>query len=525
MKKLPALLLLLALCMTLTACWEADGDEPDAFWEAEPVPSSDETSRKSAPEPERETVFTLPYLNSQTLDPVACSDGVQQTVGSLLYEGLFALDARFVPQPVLCSSYNCSSNGLTYTFWMREDAAFSNGVALSATDVLATYRRAQASERYAAGFSNVASMRVNRGALVVTLRTPDSGFPALLDIPVVKSGTEKDTVPLGTGPYLFLTDEEGPCLMRKEYWWGETDYPLERIALVPAKDADTAIYHFSANNAHLLMADLLSETPASSLGGIDMTDVPTTTLLFLGFNTKKSPLDRSELRIAMGEALDRDAIVTTLLAGHATAAQFPICPASPLYPAALETAYENAAYLRTLSPADVPAEAAAPPPAAVIPQEPVELTLLVNEENSFKVALAEYLARQLSQGQVSVTPTVLPWPEYLAALESGSFDLWLGEVRLTADWDCTALVSSGGALNYGGYANPELDKALTAFLADETAQTAEAFCTVLAADAPILPLVFKSASMLTPVDAITGMAPIVNHPFANLEDWSFHLNT
>ena len=49
--------------------------------------------------------FTLPYEPNQTLDPVTCPDGVQQTVGSLLYEGLFRLDETLTPQPWLCTSY------------------------------------------------------------------------------------------------------------------------------------------------------------------------------------------------------------------------------------------------------------------------------------------------------------------------------------------------------------------------------------------------------------------------------------
>ena len=44
----------------------------------------------------------------------------------------------------------------------------------------------------------------------------------------------------------------------------------------------------------------------------------------------------------------------------------------------------------------------------------------------------------------------LPWDEYLTALEAGDFDLYFGEIRLTADWDLTDLLSIGAPLNYGG---------------------------------------------------------------------------
>ncbi len=506
MKKLSALILALAICLTLTACYEAENAEPQDFWEMEepPVEAAPEENVKPA-------VFTLPYLNSQTFDPVACSDGVQQVVGSLLYEGLFTLDGQFVPQPTLCASYSCSSNGLAYTFRLREDVSFTNGAILNASDVLATYRRAQASERYAARFANIASMAVNRGALIITLRQPDSALPALLDIPIVKNGTEKDTVPLGTGPYFFLTDSEGPCLARKEHWWRDGAGLPERIALTPAKDADSAVYLFSAENAHLLTADLLGETSAVALGGVDRLDAPTSVMLFLGFNVKRGALSDAALRVAMGRAIDRPSIVETLLAGHAAAAQFPISPASPLYPAALEASHDDGLYAVALS-NDADENAV----------QQLELTLLVNEENSFKVALAEHLAKQLGALRLTVTPVALPWAEYLSTLQSGDFDLWLGEVRLTADWNSAPLVAASGALNYGKFSGADLEKALGEFLKDENAETAAAFCERFAEDAPFLPLVFKSVSVLTPEGLIDGISPTATQPLRGLADWRFH---
>lgn len=109
--------------------------------------------------------------------------------------------------------------------------------------MLATLRRAQQSERYSARFANVSSMRASGGALIITLLRADSAFPALLDIPIVKAGSEKSTVPLGTGPYLFVTDGDGAFLKRSADWHGGA-LPFERIELRAAKDTDTAAYLF-----------------------------------------------------------------------------------------------------------------------------------------------------------------------------------------------------------------------------------------------------------------------------------------
>jgi len=201
----------LTLALSLSGCWSGDvsDDSSGDFWEETPPVEAD-TSSTLTPI----TSFALPYLQGVTLDPITCPDGMQQTLGALLYEGLFVLDESFAPQNVLCSRYEHNDDCTSYTFYLRDGVSFSDGSILTASDVLATLRRAQESERYSARFANVASMRASNGALIVNLTRADSAFPALFDIPIVKSGSEKNTVPLGTGPYLFVTADDGVKLLR-----------------------------------------------------------------------------------------------------------------------------------------------------------------------------------------------------------------------------------------------------------------------------------------------------------------------
>ena len=98
-KRLFALFLAVAM-LWLTGCTDLDGPEEDPFSDLAqyytPVDNSD-----SAPALRS---FALPYFSQTTLDPVTCPDGPHQTIGALLYEGLFSLDGAFQPQPVLCVS-------------------------------------------------------------------------------------------------------------------------------------------------------------------------------------------------------------------------------------------------------------------------------------------------------------------------------------------------------------------------------------------------------------------------------------
>ena len=129
---------------------------------------------------------------------------------------------------------------------LRSGVTFSDGSPLTAADAAAVLWRAKSSQRYGARLSNAADFSAGDGTLTVTLSSPDTGFPALLDIPIVKSGTEGSLVPVGTGPYVLSTAGEGAGLTARADWWGGGGQPAERIALAEARDRDAMLYLFSS---------------------------------------------------------------------------------------------------------------------------------------------------------------------------------------------------------------------------------------------------------------------------------------
>ena len=87
----------------------------------------------------------------------------------------------------------------------------------------------------------------------------------------------------------------------------------------------------------------------------------------------------------------------------------------------------------------------------------------MNIESTAKSAAANEIARQLQEAGLRVTVERLPWEEYTAALAARDFDLYLGEVYLTPDFDLSALIAPGGALNYGGWEDDVISGLLSAF--------------------------------------------------------------
>ncbi len=223
-------------------------------------------------------------------------------VGSLLYEGLFRLDEQLQPQPCLCQSYTYDPAALTYTFTLRSGVTFSDGSPLTAADAAAVLWRAKSSQRYGARLSNAADFSAGDGTLTVTLSSPDTGFPALLDIPIVKSGTEGSLVPVGTGPYVLSTAGEGAGLTARADWWGGGGQPAERIALAEARDRDAMLYLFSSHDVQLITADLIGTDPITATGNISYRDADTTVLHYVGFNVRRAPFSDIAVRRALALA-------------------------------------------------------------------------------------------------------------------------------------------------------------------------------------------------------------------------------
>lgn len=513
------LALMLAAVLTLSGCagW-TDASDPGAVvaddeWESYQPIVTEQPVEEPEPEPEYPAAFSLPYHKGVTLDPVDCGEGIQEAVASLLYEPLFRLNEKFQPEPLLCGSWTWDEAGLVCTLALQEGAAFSDGSPVTARDVVETLLRAKASERYAYRLRNVAAVTANRaGQVLITLTAPNRGLPALLDIPIVKRTTAGEMVPTGSGPYILEDSADGVCLRAREDWWQGKPLPVDVIPLVHGKDMETALHLFSSRRIELLAVDP-TDDPSLVTGKAQTTSQPTSILQFIGFNTAEGRLfSNAALRALFSQGIDRGTLVHAQLVQLALGTQFPISPLSALYPKEAEKPFNEEEFLSALRAAGQDSG------------EAKELKLLVSGGDAFRSTSARFIAEHLSVLDWRITIEELPWEEYMAALEAGEFDLYFGEVRLTADWDLTDLIGTEGLLNYGGYSDENTDMLLQAFAAAEDRTAfAQRLGTHLQAYMPIAPVCFKNHSILTHPGIVEGISPVPGYIFYGLEGWTVHI--
>ncbi len=464
--------------------------------------------------------FVLPCYPDQSFHPITGQNRTNLSLTALIYEGLFELDSAFIPKGVLCESYTVSEDGLTWTLNLRPGVTFSDGSALTAEDVASSLRLAMGEGSvYGARMTNIRAVRAaGETAVTVTLTRPNGNLPALLDIPVLKRVGETT---LGTGPYAMATGSEGTLLLRPNTgWWQNKPLPVDEIKLYPIGNADALIQAFDTREISLVCADLTGTNALGFSGSYEAWDYPTSVMLYVGYQAKKGPCADGAVRTALSYGFDRAAVAKSLLSGHAIGAALPISPGSPLYDKRLADSLEYAP--QRVDEALTAAGWVLENGVRQKGRETLNLTMIVNTDNNYKVAVADYLAKDFAKAGVAVTVKKLTWEEYNAALTAGDFDLYLGQVKLTGDFDLSPLLTRDGTLNYGGYADPDAEALLAAYLAaGETARPAAAadLCRRVSETAPFTVLCFKSWSVLTHWGKMSGVAPTQQNIFNHFTEW------
>jgi oligopeptide transport system substrate-binding protein len=112
-----------------------------------------------------------------TLDPAQLNAETDSEIAQNVFNGLVKFDNNLNIVPDIAASMpTVSSDGLTYTFKLRNDVTFSNGDKVTSADVLYSWNRAAAEQgAYAtnlaaiAGYDKVSANTVNGGAALETL--------------------------------------------------------------------------------------------------------------------------------------------------------------------------------------------------------------------------------------------------------------------------------------------------------------------------------------------------------------------
>uniref|UniRef100_UPI003FF01237 ABC transporter substrate-binding protein n=1 Tax=Candidatus Fimivicinus sp. TaxID=3056640 RepID=UPI003FF01237 len=149
----------------------------------------------------------------------------------------------------------------------------------------------------------------------------------------------------------------------------------------------------------------------------------------------------------------------------------------------------------------------------------LQFTLAVNQENPFRLSAANMIAAQLSAVGIKVTVTQLTWADYAKAVQGGSFDLYLGEVKLSNNMSLAPFFDEAGAakagVNQEGAAAASYKQMLTG------AVSLQDFLNTFQENPAFLPVCFRKGVAARSRDVQGDLISHSGDVYANLQDWHF----
>ncbi|MDA9134026.1 ABC transporter substrate-binding protein [Candidatus Pelagibacter ubique] len=286
--------------------------------------------------------------DSLTLDPHAQNEGPTTQVSRQVYEALVTrgLDMQIGPQ--LATKWK-AVDATTWYFFLREDVKFHDGSYMTSEDVVFSIIRAQQpTSDFKEYISSISSVKaIDKYTVQIKTKEPN---PILLNqlsniFVMSKAWSAKNfsTAPqnwnasqetyastntMGTGPFKITLREPNTKTVFKKNgkWWGNVEHNLTSIELLPIANAATRVAALLSGEI-----DIVTDAPVQDLGRIGSSathkveSTPQMRTIFLGMdqaadqlrsgNTGDNPFKKKEVRQALYQAIDIDAIKKKVMRG------------------------------------------------------------------------------------------------------------------------------------------------------------------------------------------------------------------
>jgi oligopeptide transport system substrate-binding protein len=278
-----------------------------------------------------------------SLDPGEAADTFSFEVIRDLYEGLTTEQPDGTVVPGVASSWNVNATGTEYTFQIRADAKWSNGVRVRARDFVEAWRRVVDPKRASpvadtlrpvagaaailngrAPPSSLGVMAKRDDLLVVNLEGPAPYFPQLLThsatFPVYSEETAKSHSPntwVSNGAYVLSSWTPGSNLRlrRNSSYWDQPNVRISEVEYIPIPDENAEFRQYRADQL-----DITQSVPSSALDSIraerpgELFIAPFLATAYYALNLRSPYFSTNfNLRESLALAIDRRALETTIL--------------------------------------------------------------------------------------------------------------------------------------------------------------------------------------------------------------------
>lgn len=460
-------------------------------------------------------------VNADKTDPLKVNTEEMLNLYSLVYESLLFVDASGQLIPGLAENWSADETGAVWTMKLRSAARWQDtGAPVTAADVVQTFNRIVALG--AVSYYSYATRAIERmeqgadGSLIVTMKRAGLSSLYALTFPVTQSqATATGNYPAGTGPYKFsYVSDELVRLERNDNWWKQAPH-IEFVEFLARKSNDISLASYAAGQLDMVFTSALTVGRFREDAKSAVLDMMTQNLEALLVNHTNPLLQDIRVRQALAYAIDRGRIITNVYMNRARASDVPVPPDSWLYESKSAVYDYNPEVALSLFAQAGWADA---DENGFLEKDgsggnEMTLTLLVNDStDAVRKTAAEQIKAQLESLGIHIELVAAAYTlgddtsEYIRRLGEGEFDLALVGFNLGFDCNLRPYLASGGARNYGRYANAAIEQLATNLITTQTEADYRAAASALqmafVEELPFITLYFRLNSVLYQTDVV-----------------------
>lgn len=286
---------------------------------------------------------------TDSLDPATTLDTYMQTIDHAIYSYVAVVDNDGNAVPELAESIEPSADAKTWTCKIRRGVEFHNGKSVTPEDVVSSYRYHMRDESESAAKSllrPVTDIKVDGDNVVFVLSDGNADFPYILTdyhlgIMPSKDGMPEDpTSGIGSGGYIVKEYEPGvrTILERNPNYYNDAEAHFDSVESLAIKDVVARSTALTTGEIHAMdRCDLKTVHLLERNANIKVHQITGTQHYTLAMITTQAPFDDNNVRLALKHAIDREAIVKTVLRGYGKVANdHPISPSQKFFNEELE---------------------------------------------------------------------------------------------------------------------------------------------------------------------------------------------
>jgi peptide/nickel transport system substrate-binding protein len=276
--------------------------------------------------------------------PATEENDCSYTVTSNIYQSLTVPGNTGVTGGV-AQSWTVSNGGSTITFHIRPGLEFSNGEAVTSTDVAASLNKTKTSPLRSSLF-NISSIQTpDPSTVVVNLQKPTAGdflwAASYVDGQIYPANAiaTQSSQPVGAGPFVLKSYRQGASidLVKNPKYWNSKDYPLGGIDFTQLTQGPEAATALTSGSVDMIEVEPENYPQLKSDSNIGISVTKSYDDMEIELRQNTGPFANEKVRAALEFAVDRAALNKVVFDGLGAPAYQPVPTWSPGYSKSLGT--------------------------------------------------------------------------------------------------------------------------------------------------------------------------------------------